>query len=227
MTTFAVVCGATGGGLGTEVILILGFAGKVSEALAMGLGDALSTKAEAEFIMKEREREYWEFDNYPEGEKDEMVELYVKRGMSVEDATRVIELMADHRDFFVDVMMVEELGLQVPDPDDNPWIGGFVTFCSFIFFGFFPLLGYCIFPFAFPELSDETLFAIACLLSGATLFVLGAIKSMFSVKPWWWSGTEMLLVGGAVCLVAYVIGATTKRFLGVDPNSLDSIGPQP
>ena len=28
------------------------------------------------------------------------------------------------------------------DPDDSPWADGFVTFCSFIFFGMFPLLAY-------------------------------------------------------------------------------------
>jgi len=54
LTTFAIVSGATGGGFGTQVILILGFSSKLADALSMGLGDALSTKAEHEYIRKER-----------------------------------------------------------------------------------------------------------------------------------------------------------------------------
>jgi len=224
LTTFAIVSGASGGSLGVEAILILGWSSKLADALAMGLGDALSSKAENEFILKERERERWELDNFPEGERAEMIQLYIERGMTHEDAKTVINLMADHKDFFVDVMMVEELGLQVPDSDDNPWFEGFVTFCSFIFFGFFPLAGYCVFPFAFPHLSEHVLFLIACALTGVTLFILGAIKSLFSVKNWFISGMEMLLIGGMVCIISYSIGALTSQIFGVDPDSIE-LGP--
>ena len=44
--------------------------------------------------------------------------------------------------FFVNVMMNEELELQVPDADDNPWKSGAITFSAFVVFGVVPLLGY-------------------------------------------------------------------------------------
>ena len=59
ITTFSVVAGASGGGLDISVILILGFSNMFADALSMGMGDALSGKAEAEFIMEERRREAW------------------------------------------------------------------------------------------------------------------------------------------------------------------------
>ena len=54
VTTFAVVSGATGGNLSTGVILVLGFSNIFADALSMGVGDALSTKAENEYILKEK-----------------------------------------------------------------------------------------------------------------------------------------------------------------------------
>ena len=114
LTTFALVSGAAGSNMPTSVILILGFAGAFADGLSMGLGDALSAKAEAEHVFQERNREFWEYDHYLDGEIAEMVELYVQKGMSRQDAETVVNLMAPHRSFFVEIMTVEELGLTIP-----------------------------------------------------------------------------------------------------------------
>lgn len=115
LTSFAIVAGAAGGKMPVPVVLVLGFSNIFADALAMGVGEFLSSKAENEWILSERRRENWEMENYPEGEIREMIDIYIERGMSVEDATMVIHTMAKYKDFFVDIMMAEELGLQVPD----------------------------------------------------------------------------------------------------------------
>jgi vacuolar iron transporter family protein len=53
----------------------------------------------------------------------------------------VVRKMAKYDAFFVNVMMVEELGLQVPDPDDDIVKEGVIMFLSFAGFGAMPLLG--------------------------------------------------------------------------------------
>ena len=45
-------------------------------------------------------------ENNPEGEISEMVDLYMEKGVSKEDATTIITTMAKYKDFFVDHMMV-------------------------------------------------------------------------------------------------------------------------
>ena len=82
LTSFAIVAGAAGGKLPTSVVLILGFSNIVADALSMGVGEFLSSKAENEWILSERKREVWELENFPEGEIKEMVEIYEERGMS-------------------------------------------------------------------------------------------------------------------------------------------------
>ena len=147
----------------------------------MGVGEFLSSKAENEWILSEREREMWEMENYPEGEVKEMEDIYVERGMDREDAKLVVETMSKYKDFFVDVMMAEELQLQVPDDDHikESFKEGIIMFCSFAAFGTFPLLGYVIIPLSFPELPSDALFTCACIVTGIVLFCMGCVKSLF------------------------------------------------
>lgn len=59
LTAFAIVAGAAGGNLSTGVVLILGFSNILADALSMGVGEFLSSKAENEWILSERRREDW------------------------------------------------------------------------------------------------------------------------------------------------------------------------
>jgi len=145
----------------------------------------------------------------------EMIDIYEERGMSRTDATIVVETMAKYEQFFVDVMMKEELELQVPDK--NHTLGSFkegvVMFFSFAVFGSFPLLGYIIIPISFPTLGEESLFVSACVVTGLVLFCLGCYKSRFSVGKWYISGLETLTLGGACATVAYTIGQAMDKLI--------------
>ena len=111
----------------------------------------------------------------PEGEIREMIDIYESRGMNREDATQVIETMAKYKDFFVDIMMTEELALQVPEEGHKieSMKEGVVMFCAFATFGSLPLLGYVIIPALFPTLGEEVLFTAACIITGLVLFGMG------------------------------------------------------
>ena len=111
ITTFAVVAGVAGAKLAAGIVLILGFANLIADGLSMAIGDYLSTKSEQEYERAERRREEWEVEHYPEGEKHELVELYTDKGIAPEDAKTIVELLAKTRTAWIDVMMVEELGI--------------------------------------------------------------------------------------------------------------------
>mmetsp|Transcript_12938 Transcript_12938/g.27910 ORF Transcript_12938/g.27910 Transcript_12938/m.27910 type:complete len:279 (+) Transcript_12938:27-863(+) len=208
LTSFAIVAGAAGGSMPIPVVLVLGFSNIFADALAMGVGEFLSSKAENEWILSERQRENWEMENYPEGEIEEMIDIYENRGMSREDATQVITTMSKYQDFFVDIMMAEELALRVPEEDHKieSMKEGVVMFCSFATFGSLPLLGYVIIPALFPQSEEEVLFSAACVITGMVLFGMGCVKSNFSASHWFVCGLETLLLGGACATVAYTIG---------------------
>lgn len=203
ITTFAVVAASVGGSLSTDVILLMGFANLVADGLSMGFGDYLSSQAEFEYTRAEHKREKWELDNYPEGEKQEMVELYVKRGMTESDAQSVIEVMSKYKNFFLDVMMVEELGLLPPDETDSPAKNGLVTFTAFVVFGFIPLT-----PYVFQGATGGGFtanFVAACFLTALTMLALGAAKAKFTNQSMSKSAGLMLLNGGLAAVAAYLV----------------------
>jgi VIT1/CCC1 family predicted Fe2+/Mn2+ transporter len=73
LTSFAIVAGAAGGGLDWPVVLVLGFSNIFADALSMGVGEYLSSKAHNEYVLAEKRREEWELKNHREGEIREMV----------------------------------------------------------------------------------------------------------------------------------------------------------
>lgn len=93
ITTFAIVSSTTGSSLDQNVVLLLGIANLVADGLSMGLSDYISSQSENEYILNERKREEWEVDNFLEGEKQEMIDLYHNKGMTVEDAETIINAM--------------------------------------------------------------------------------------------------------------------------------------
>jgi VIT1/CCC1 family predicted Fe2+/Mn2+ transporter len=202
ITTFAVVAGVAGASLSAGVVLILGFANLIADGLSMAIGDFLSTKAENEYNQAEREREVWEVDNYPDGEKKEMVELYTEKGIDKGDANTIVDIISRNKKAWVDIMMVEELG--IIESDESPLKNAIATFLSFGVFGFIPLTTH-LFSRFIPAIQPHA-FLAACVLTGLTLFALGAVKVRITGRNWLKSGVEMFLVGGIAAAAAYAIG---------------------
>lgn len=206
ITTFAVVAGVAGAELSAGVAIILGFANLIADGLSMAIGDFLSSRSEKEFQAAERRREEWEVDTCPEGEKLELVELYEHKGLSHADAVQVVDILAKNKKVWVDVMMVEELGIL--EDDEHPLKSALVTFFSFLTFGFVPLLSF-VTAALLPALQPFT-FPMATGLTAFTLFLLGSLKTRFTDIAWWKSGLEMLLVGGLAAAAAFGIGIFLK-----------------
>eukprot|EP00388_Colpodella_angusta_P005163 GDKJ01016153.1.p1 GENE.GDKJ01016153.1~~GDKJ01016153.1.p1 ORF type:complete len:240 (-),score=8.60 GDKJ01016153.1:65-724(-) len=174
MTIFALAAAAAGAGANYQTVLIFGFANQLADAFAMGFGEYVSSSAERDNAVAERDRELWEVENCFDAEVQEMIDLYIKRGLSEEDSTRIVQIMSKNPLTFVDFMMVDELGLIVDVSDKwRPAKQGLVMFVSFVIFSCIPLLAYL---FGGPAYSKDVLFA-ACVGSTAlALAVLGAIK---------------------------------------------------
>jgi VIT1/CCC1 family predicted Fe2+/Mn2+ transporter len=202
VTTFAIVSGVAGANLGSGVILILGLANLLADGLSMAAGAFLSLKSEREYYARERERETWEIEHFPDGERSEMVEIYRAKGYSREDAEALMDIQSKDHALWVDAMMVHELGL-LPD-DRQPVRSALLTFLAFLLAGSVPLLIYLLGLVFTIDASDS--FPLALVLSGLALFGLGAAKVFVTERSWFRSGLEMLVVGGLAAGIAYLVG---------------------
>lgn len=213
MTSFAVVSSVAGASLSPTVVLVLGIANLIADGMAMGLGEFAGEKAEIDYAKRELDREHWEFQNYAEGEVNEMVDLYKSKGFSEEEARDILEIMAKHKNFFVDHMMIQELGLMSPDGEESPAKHGLVMFVAFVLFGLIPKLPY-MFLFGIHFSGFNPQFLLACIFTAAAMFTLGAVKAKYSLESWWKSGLTVLIIGAVAASVAYGIGHGTEKLTG-------------
>ncbi|OGS96460.1 MAG: hypothetical protein A3K04_05935 [Gallionellales bacterium RBG_16_56_9] len=210
ITTFAVVSGVAGAQLGTPVILILGLANLLADGFSMATGAYLSNKSEQEYYRKEWQREAWEVEQFPDGERAELYELYRRRGYAEDEARQLVGIQSREPTRWVKAMMVDELGLL--EDEGNPLLNGLVTFTAFVSAGALPLLIYLL-GLVFP-VPAQAAFPVAISLSGLALFGLGAAKVTVTKLNPIRSGLEMLIVGGLAASVAYIVGALLKGIGG-------------
>lgn len=201
VTTFAVVAGAAGANLESHVVIILGFANLIADGFAMSVGSYLSTKSEQENYDKHKAVEYWEVDNLPEKEREEIREIYEAKGFEGELLEQVVDKITEDRDRWVDVMMKEEL--EMSEETKSPMAMGGVTFLSFLLFGFIPLITYVVDYFGGWE---GDLFLVSSILTGLTFALIGTLKALVNQTKVLRSILETLFLGGAAATLAYYVG---------------------
>ena len=208
VTTFAVVAGAVGASLESSVIIILGFANLLADGFAMSIGAYLSAKSEQANFQKHRAAEYWEVDNIPEDERQEIREIYQAKGFEGELLERVVEVITADRDRWVDVMMKEEL--KMIEDSKSPFMIGTVTYLSFLLIGLIPLSVYVIdFVWGFPY---DT-FISACILTSIGFLLVGFLKSYVTETSKLKGILETLLLGALAAAVAYFVGDWLEQLI--------------
>jgi len=211
ITTFAILVAAVSTqNLTYGSVLIITVANLLGDAIGMGVGDFISSKAEDDAAAAERRREEWEIENMPEEEKREMVDIYVAKGFSVSDSREIVDLLFQTKPAFLDIMMIEELGLMPEEAGKSAWKGALITFAAFIVLGGIPALAYLFSGTYTRAAKFDGVFAAAIILFSITLFILGAWRGRITGKKWYITGFTMLLNGGLTSVLAFVFGYFIK-----------------
>lgn len=202
VTTFAVVSGVAGAGLDSGVIIVLGVANLVGDGFSMAASNYLGTRTEDQLRSRARTMESRHIELIPEGEREEVRQIFAAKGFEGEDLERAVEIITADKERWIDVMLVDELGISLESP--SAMKAAVTTFLAFLSVGMLPLLvfiyGY------FVSLEVPVLYTISTVMTGIAFFLVGAAKSRFVEQAWYWSGLETLLVGGVAAALAYLVG---------------------
>jgi VIT1/CCC1 family predicted Fe2+/Mn2+ transporter len=202
VTTFAIVAGVAGAGLSYSVVIILGVANLIADGISMAAGNYSGVKAENDEFRRLREMERRHIARTPDGEREEVRQIFAGKGFEGEDLERAVNVITADDERWIDFMITEEFGL--PKAERPPLPAALATFSAFVICGAVPLV-----PYAF---SVSGGFWYAAGGAGLVFFGIGALKSRWSTARWWASGAETLAIGAVAACAAYVIGDFLEKF---------------
>ncbi len=200
VTTFAIVAGVVGASLSPLIVLVLGLANLIADGFSMAAGCYTATKADADNYWRLRAREVMHVKDFRDGELEETRIILRAKGFDGEDLEAMVEAISKDEETWIEWMMQEEYGLS--RPINTPIHAAAHTFAAFVVCGSMPVLPFLLsFPYA-PE------WALA--LSGITFFIIGSLKSVWSVKAWWKEGAATFVIGMIAAGLSYGIGYALK-----------------
>ncbi|MDA0366607.1 MAG: VIT1/CCC1 transporter family protein [Chloroflexi bacterium] len=201
VTTFAVVAGARGADLSSGVVLVLGLANLLADGFSMGVSNYLGSRAERQQRRRVRREEEREIELVPDGEREEIRQIYAAKGFTGADLERVVEVITSDRERWVETMLREEHGLP-PDGRSAARAAAW-TFIAFVAVGTLPLLSFLI-ELVVPLPGDA--FAWSVGFAAAAFVATGVAKGIAVRVGLVAAGLETLLLGGGAATLAYVIG---------------------
>lgn len=182
VTTFALVAGAWGAGLGAAVALTIGIAKLFADACSMAISNLENVQAEAEARTQIRLREREEIREFPEGEREEVRQILARFGLRGETLDRAVEAVTSDPERWVELMLREEHGMGAAPP--RPWSAAGATFGAFVLVGGIPLLPFLATPLVPALQTGETVFVWSLGLTALAFLGIGYAKAhMLGIGP--------------------------------------------
>lgn len=203
VSTFAIVSGVVGGKLSAMVIIILGFASLVADGFSMAASNYLGTASEHEEFKRANVTTKMHINEQPELEKQKIREILIHHQFEAGQLDKMVTLITDNKNLWLNILLYEEYGL--PKAIRSPLRAASNTFLAFLLCGMVPLAPYLL------PISHH--YAWSCSMTGVVFFLIGSIKSKWTLEKWWYSGSVTLLIGGFTALIAYGIGYGLERLL--------------
>ena len=195
---FGIVAGVSGATGGSSSVLTAGLAGAIASALSMATGAFLAERSEAEVHAANIERERQEIAEHPEEEKEELSLFYQLKGIDEGTANQLAERMSEHPDAMLRALSAEEFGATEADTSDAAQAA--------LAAGVSTGLGAIVPVIPFMITTGTAAIVAAAVVSLVAHFLVGAAKSLVTLRSWWSAGLEMTLAGVIVGGATYLVG---------------------
>jgi vacuolar iron transporter family protein len=194
----SLILAVAGAGAAAEMILLSGIAGLLAGAFSMAAGEYVSMRSQREFHEYQIALEREELEQYPQEEAAELALIYQAKGVSQTEARRMADILIADPDRALDTLAREELGLN-PDELGSPWGAAISSFLAFSIGALLPVMPYLI-------LSATNAFYGVLIVTGISLFGVGAALSLFTGRSALAGGVRMLLIGAGAGTATWYIG---------------------
>ncbi len=121
-----------------EFLITAGLAGIAAGSMSMAVGEYVSVKSQNDIEKSDREIEIKQLEMDPEGEFDELMDIYIKRGLTEDLARQVVTAM--HKHDALDAHLRDELG-HFYHTRARPVQAGIASAIAFTAGGLVPLIG--------------------------------------------------------------------------------------
>ncbi len=195
---FGIVAGVSGATGGSSSVLTAGLAGAIASALSMATGAYLAERSEHEVQQANVERERQEIAEHPEEEKEELSLFYQLKGIDEVTADGLAERMAAHPDAMLQALTAEEFGVSAGDAGDAAQAA--------LAAGVSTGVGAIVPVIPFMITTGTVAIVAAAVVSLVAHFLVGAAKSLVTLRTWWSAGLEMTLAGVIVGGATYLVG---------------------
>jgi VIT1/CCC1 family predicted Fe2+/Mn2+ transporter len=196
--------GVAGAAVSSHGILVTGIAGLLAGACSMALGEWVSVTSSRELAEREIRIESSELTEDPKGEGEELELIYEAKGLSRDEAKRVVAQLLQDRTATLDALAREELGIDPKELSGSAREAAVTSFLLFATGAMIPIV-------PFMATGGTAAVAASLALSALALFAIGAAITIFTGVPVLRSGGRQLVLGLGAAGVTYTIG----RLVGV------------
>lgn len=200
VTNLAFLSGFAGARSDLSLIRFAGVAAMLAGAISMFFGGILAARSELDLFQADVRREAFEIEQEPEEERRELREFYLKKGLTSEEASMVVDRVSSDKRKFLEDLMIHELHLHEAALE-NPYLSGGVIGGAFLVGALVPLGPYIL----LSTKSDSLLASLA--ISLLFLFLVGGWKGNIAGRRFWKGGVETLVVGVAGSAILYLVGS--------------------
>lgn len=185
----------------SELLITAGLAGIAAGSMSMAVGEYVSVKSQNDIENSDREIEIQQLTTDPEGEFQELVDIYIQRGLTEELAKQVVTSM--HKKDALEAHLRDELG-HFDHSKARPMQAGIASAIAFTAGGLVPLIG------ALVNSSNQVITIL--LFASIGLVAAGYISAKIAASPLLRTITRIFL-GGALGVaitagIGWLVGLT-------------------
>ncbi|AAK43343.1 hypothetical protein SULI_04980 [Saccharolobus solfataricus] len=209
----AIALGAAGFSHDAIAVLVAGLIATIGQAFSMGIGEYISTRVRMQVIQNEIRKEKYQLKKFPEMEKQELVNFYMKKGFTKEVSEKIADYLLKNEDVALEEMLMHELKV-FPEEFERPVKLGFLMSFYLIFGGLIP-----VFPFAISTYLKQFGFNFALitsiLLVILTLGIFGILGTKYTGLSKPRGALEQIGTGLIALMGSYLAGVILAHFIPI------------